>query len=52
MVGKFIKAFIIKHLSVEVLESILIDILRALAKKTKTTLDDKIVEKVFGTEKE
>ena len=48
----FLKNFIGKYLSIEIIEEIVIDLLRAMAKKTKTELDDKIVEKLFGKEKE
>ena len=48
----FLKNFIVKYLSIEIIEEIVIDLLRAMAKKTKTELDDKIVEKLFGKEKE
>ena len=48
----FLKNFIVKYLSIEIIEEIVIDLLRAMAKKTKTELDDKIIEKLFGKEKE
>lgn len=48
LILKFFKGFAVKYLTSVVLEKLVIELLRILAGKTDSKVDDRLVDEVFG----